>query len=105
MQAFAWMVLTSLKSPDEVNAQRWVPAAPQWHNYPDVFDKDHPDPHRRRVDFARFYWNSLFVAAWVTFLQVFTSSMAAFSFSRLAWRGRDTVFFMYLGTPGAKART
>lgn len=95
---FAWMVLTSLKSPEEINAQHWVPAAFQWHNYLDVFDKDHPDPHQRGVAFARFYWNSLFVAAWVTFLQVLTSSMAAFSFSRLAWRGRDSVFLVYLST-------
>src|SRR5918993_1268941 len=95
---FAWMVLTSLKSPDEVNAPRWVPSAFQWHNYLDVFDTDNSDPHRRGVDFARFYWNSLFVAAWVTFLQVLTSAMAAFSFSRLDWRGRDAVFLMYLST-------
>jgi ABC-type glycerol-3-phosphate transport system permease component len=38
------------------------------------------------------------VACWVTFLQVFTSSLAAFSFSRLKWRGRDRVFMLYLGT-------
>jgi multiple sugar transport system permease protein len=95
---FAWMVLTSLKSPEEVNAPQWVPAAFQWHNYGDVFDTGNPDPHRRGVDFARFYWNSLFVAGWVTFLQVLTSAMAAFSFSRIDWRGRDSVFLMYLST-------
>jgi len=95
---FAWMVLTSLKSPDEVNAPHWVPAAFEWHNYLDVFDTDNPDPHRRGVDFARFYWNSLFVAGWVTFLQVLTSAMAAFSFARIDWRGRDAVFLMYLST-------
>jgi multiple sugar transport system permease protein len=50
------------------------------------------------IPFARFYWNSLFVAAWVTFLQVITSSLAAFSFSRLQWPGRDKVFLLYLST-------
>jgi ABC-type glycerol-3-phosphate transport system permease component len=95
---FAWMALTSLKSPDEVNAPQWVPASFQWHNYLDVFDTHNPDPQRRGVDFARYYWNSLFVAAWVTFLQVLTSAMAAFSFSRIQWRGRDAVFLMYLST-------
>lgn len=50
------------------------------------------------VPFQRFYWNSLFVASWVTFLQVLTSSLAAFSFSRLVWRGRETVFMLYLAT-------
>ena len=38
------------------------------------------------------------MASFVTFLQVFTSSLAAFSFSRLRWPGRDQVFLLYLGT-------
>ena len=50
------------------------------------------------VPFGRFYWNSLFVACWVTFLQVLTSSLAAFAFSRLKWRGREKVFMLYLAT-------
>ncbi len=50
------------------------------------------------VSFGRFYWNSLFIACWVTFLQVMTSSLAAFSFARLNWRGRDKIFMLYLAT-------
>ncbi|BAM04698.1 putative ABC transporter permease protein [Phycisphaera mikurensis NBRC 102666] len=65
------------------------PTAFRWHNYLQVF---------RDIPFGRFYMNSLFVAAWVTFLQLFTSSMAAFSFSRLRWKGRDQVFLLYLAT-------
>jgi ABC-type glycerol-3-phosphate transport system permease component len=38
------------------------------------------------------------VAAWVTFLTVLTSAMAAYAFSRLRWSGRDTVFKLYLAT-------
>ena len=95
---FTWMVLTSFKPAGEVNELDWIPSVFQWHNYADVFDKDNPDPQRRGVDFLRFYWNSLYVAAWVTFLQVTTSAMAAFSFSRLQWTGRDKVFLMYLST-------
>ena len=34
----------------------------------------------------------------MTFLQVFTSSLAAFSVARLQWPGRDRVFLLYLGT-------
>ena len=34
----------------------------------------------------------------MTFLQVFTSFLAAFSFARLQWPGRDRVFLLYLGT-------
>ncbi len=48
--------------------------------------------------FVRYYFNSLFIAGWVTLLQCLTSTMAAFAFSRLRWRGRDKVFLMYLAT-------
>jgi ABC-type glycerol-3-phosphate transport system permease component len=58
-------------------------------NYVKVFEQ---------IPFARYYFNSLFVAAWVTFLQCLTSSMAGYAFSRLRWRGRDTVFRLYLAT-------
>ena len=61
----------------------------QWENFLQVFVE---------IPFARYYWNSIFVAAWVTFLQVFTSSLAAFSFARLKWPGRDKVFLIYLST-------
>jgi ABC-type glycerol-3-phosphate transport system permease component len=86
---FLWMVLTSLKSPAEVSLESWFPEKCIWTNYIQIF---------REIPFARFYWNSLFVASWATFLQVVTSSMAAFSFSRLKWAGRDKVFLMYLCT-------
>jgi ABC-type glycerol-3-phosphate transport system permease component len=95
---FVWMLLTSLKTMEEVGADSWMPSVLQWHNYGDVFDYDNPDLNRRGIQFTRFYWNSLFVAAWVTFLQVLTSAMAAFSFSRLKWPGRDKVFLLYLCT-------
>jgi multiple sugar transport system permease protein len=104
---FLWMVLTSFKPLSEVGLESWLPTSvetttvagiPVPRNYVDVFDYENPDPNRRGIQFARFYWNSIIVAAWVTFLQVVTSSMAAFAFSRLHWPGRDRVFLMYLGT-------
>ncbi len=95
---FVWMVLTSLKPLAEVSSQSWSPSVLQWHNYVDVGDYDNPDLNRRGVQFVRFYWNSIFVSAWLTFLQVLTSAMAAFSFSRLKWPGRDKVFLLYLAT-------
>lgn len=50
------------------------------------------------VPFGRFYLNSIFVAAWITFLQVLTSALAAFAFSRIKWKGRDKLFLLYLAT-------
>ncbi len=86
---FVWMVLTSLKTLPEVAEESWLPQDWQWRNYPAVF---------HTIPFLRFLWNSLLIAGWVTFLQVTTSALAAFSFSRLRWRLRDRVFVLYLGT-------
>jgi ABC-type glycerol-3-phosphate transport system permease component len=88
---FTWMILTSLKTLEEVGLANWIPEMFQWKNYADVFSME-------GILFSRWYLNSIFVASWVTFLQVFTSSLAAFSFSRLQWKGRDKVFMMYLAT-------
>ncbi|HPD15927.1 MAG TPA: carbohydrate ABC transporter permease [Planctomycetota bacterium] len=86
---FLWMVLASFKPLAEVEQlnpfpTKWLPS-----NYPKVFEQ---------IPFGRYYFNSLFVAAWVTFLQCLTSSMAAYAFARLRWRGRDHVFRLYLAT-------
>ena len=64
-------------------------------NFNDVFS---------RVDFARFYFNTIFLACYVTLGLVFTSSLAAYSFARLEFPGRDKLFMAYLATmmiPGA----
>jgi ABC-type glycerol-3-phosphate transport system permease component len=104
---FVWMLLTSLKPLSEVASTDWIPSSvdtvqttgvPVPRNYVDVFDYNNPDINHRGIQFARFYWNSIFVAAWATFLQVLTSAMAAFSFARLKWPGRDRVFLLYLST-------
>lgn len=86
---FIWMVLTSFKTLTESADPEWMPGAWRWGNYPEVF---------KVIPFFRFMANSLVVAGWVTLIQVLTSALAAYSFSRLEWPGRDRVFFLYLGT-------
>jgi ABC-type glycerol-3-phosphate transport system permease component len=86
---FLWMLLTSFKTLLEAADPGWMPSSLQWQNYPEVF---------RVIPFLRFSLNSFMVAGWVTVLQVFTSALAAYSFARLEWPGRDKVFFLYLGT-------
>jgi ABC-type glycerol-3-phosphate transport system permease component len=95
MLPFVWMVLASLKTLGDIDRNQLLGSP--WHaeNYANVF-RD-PDV-ARKVSFARYYFNSLFVAAWVTFLTCLTSAMAAFAFARLRWRGRDLVFLLYLAT-------
>ncbi|MDH7569292.1 MAG: carbohydrate ABC transporter permease [Armatimonadota bacterium] len=86
---FTWMVFASLKPLAEVENGRWLPQVWKPGNYPEVF---------RQIPFARYYFNSVFIAGWVTIAQVFTSSLAAFAFSRIPWPGRDKVFLAYLAT-------
>jgi ABC-type glycerol-3-phosphate transport system permease component len=86
---FLWMVLASFKPLAEVEQLNPFPTV--WHpeNYIAVF---------KQVPFARYYFNSVFVASWVTFLTCLTSAMAAFAFARMRWPGRDKVFQLYLAT-------
>lgn len=98
---FLWMLTTSLKDPSQVFAadkpwwQEWIPTDFKWKNYTLAW---------KVVPFARFYLNSIFVSICVTIGQVATSAMAAYSFARLNFPGRDRLFFGYLATmmvPGA----
>ena len=99
MLPFVWMVLTSLKTLGEVGLDSWIPRSPQWENYAEVFRQGgNSAAGSTQIPFGLFYWNSIFVATWVTFLQVLTSAMAAFAFTRLSWPGRDKVFLLYLST-------
>jgi len=48
--------------------------------------------------FGRYYVNSIAVAVSVTTLQILISSLAAFAFARLRFRGREAIFLFYLAT-------
>ncbi len=52
----------------------------------------------RVVPFGRYYFNSIFVTVTVTIGRVLISSLAAFAFARLRFRGRETIFLFYLAT-------
>lgn len=97
---FLWMLGASFKPNPEIERIALLPEEAQPENFAVVL-RLAPDARSGRLldfDFPRWYFNSFFIAAWVTSLQVMTSAMAAFAFSRLEWRGRDTVFLLYLGT-------
>jgi ABC-type glycerol-3-phosphate transport system permease component len=112
MLPFAWMLLASFKTNTEIEGANLWPEKFRlvWNWDLGEMLRDHWNRFRTadenyvavfkapRVSFGRYYFNSLFVAAWVTFLTCFSSSLAAYAFSRLRWRGRDTVFLLYLGT-------
>lgn len=97
---FVWMVSASFKPRAEVENAQIVARYPTTVNYPIVLNEA-PDPgtHKKLdLKFGRWYYNSLLIAVGTTLLQVLTSAMAAYAFSRLQWRGRDKVFLLYLAT-------
>ena len=94
---FIWMISTAFKTQQEATLFKiqWLPWPIRWANFADVF---------RTVQFGRFYINSVFLASYATIGLMFTSSLAAYSFARLDFPGRDKLFLAYLGTmmiPGA----
>lgn len=88
---FLWMVLTSFKELGDILTYppNWWPATFVLDNYTGAF---------QAAPFGRYYGNSIFVAVAVTVGQLITCSMAAYAFARLQFRGRDVLFYLFLGT-------
>jgi multiple sugar transport system permease protein len=51
-----------------------------------------------KYNFGMYYWNSIKVTIAATVLQVFVSTLGAYGFSKVNWKGRDQVFMLYLAT-------
>lgn len=88
---FLWMVLGSVKSKSELFAMpiKWFPETAMWNNYKQVITK---------VPFFQFYFNTAKVAVISTIGQVLTCALSAYAFSKLEFKGRDTLFVLYLAT-------
>jgi multiple sugar transport system permease protein len=88
---FVWMVSTSLMTDLEVYQfpPRLFPQAPQWDNYAGALT---------RLPFGRYFLNTILVTGASVVGQLVTCSMAAYAFARLDFKGRDTLFGVYLAT-------
>ena len=88
---FVWMVSTSFKSLDQVFTYPpvWIPNPFVWENYPEAFTS---------VPFALWFVNSFKISAAVTLGQLFTCSLAGFTFARMRFPGREALFLLYLAT-------
>jgi multiple sugar transport system permease protein len=86
-----WMVLTSLKSNPQALAVPpvWIPHPFLWSNYPDVISA---------VTFPRFVLNTLMYAGSTIVGVCISSSLVAYGFSRIRWRGRDFLFKLMVST-------
>lgn len=86
-----WMALTSLKTNPQALADPPVriPHPFVWSNYPNVIST---------VSFPRFVLNTLMYAASTIVGVCISSSLVAYGFSRIRWKGRDFVFKVMVST-------
>lgn len=88
---FVFMVSTSVKTLEGATQFpiKWIPATLNWRNFIEVFEI---------IPMARFMLNTLVVASVVTVGSLTLSSLAAYAFARLEFKGRNQLFFLYLAT-------
>ena len=90
LSPFYWMVLTSVKSYGAYNAEH-VPAfftlSPTLQNYVDAFTT---------VPLMGYLLNTLIFAVATTAIMVVVSTLAAYAFARLEFRGKNLLFTLFL---------
>lgn len=88
---FLWMLSTSFKTNNEVFTVpiQWIPKSFHPENYSIIWS---------RIPLATFFKNTAFLSIVITLIQLFTSSFAAYGFSKMHFKGRDILFVAYIGT-------
>jgi len=86
----AWMVMTSIQTPDE--ARKFPPVLPSgihWQNYTNAIDA---------APFGRFFLNSALVTGATVLGNLVLCSLAGYAFARFRFFGRDILFVVLLAT-------
>ena len=88
---FMWMVSTSLKTDQDVFTwpPRLVPQPVRFQNYVDAWNS---------APYARFFFNSAFIALAVTLANLFFSSLAGYAFAKYQFPGKQWIFIALLAT-------
>lgn len=88
-----WMLSASLKTPVNVLNYpiEWIPKDIQWENYARIWTN-------KQMPFTRVYLNSILVAFFSLLGQLTFSSMAAFAFAKLDFKGKNLVFMVLLAS-------
>lgn len=88
---FIWTLSSSFKNNNEIFSYpiKWIPEVFRWSNYEEVWS---------RIPFLTYYVNTIKLSVIVTVGQIITCSLAAYSFSKLHYPGRDKIFLCYLAT-------
>lgn len=87
----AWLVLTSLKTPEQIAAApySWWPTPVRWQNYGDAL---------RTFPFMRYLANTLLLCLGNVAGTLISCSLVAYAFARLRWPGRDMLFAVLIAT-------
>jgi multiple sugar transport system permease protein len=90
---FVWMLSTSLKPLDKTMAfpPQLLPHPPVWHNYVDAIRSD-------KIDFPLYTRNTLIIAVLTVLGTVMSSSVAAYGFAKIRFKGRGVLFAVMLST-------
>ncbi|MEZ4707061.1 MAG: carbohydrate ABC transporter permease [Caldilineaceae bacterium] len=89
---FYWMLSSAVKNDSQVYTVPpvWFPTPQLWNNFWDAWNSE---------NFNLFTYNTVVrYAIPATFGTVISSALVAYSFSRIRWWGRDTVFALVLAT-------
>lgn len=86
---FVWMLLTALKSDQQLFSNQWIPNPPVWSNFSRALEY---------IPFWKYTLNTLYICALSVAGAVFSSVLPAYGFARLRWPGRDLLFFIVLAT-------
>ncbi|MBE7678917.1 MULTISPECIES: carbohydrate ABC transporter permease [Paenibacillus] len=87
---FLWMISTSLKTPAEVFKYpiEWIPSNLTWEHHQKVWSG--------AKSFGTYYLNSLKISIIGMVGATFLSAFAAYGFARIDFKGRNTLFLLYL---------
>jgi multiple sugar transport system permease protein len=88
---FVWMLSASFQLNKDIFVIpfHWIPEAFRWENYVDIWT---------RIPLLQFTLNTVKLTVIVTFLQILTSSFAAYAFAKLQFKGRNVLFLAYVAT-------
>lgn len=84
-----WMTLASFKKVSEVFSENWLPTVWQWKNYVTVWTNE-------QVYLPRVFFNTLFIVVLGTGGQLIVSSLAAYGFAKIDFKGRAAIFTLFL---------
>lgn len=84
-----WMFFASFKKASEVFSSNWLPTVWQWKNYVTVWTDE-------IVYIPRVFLNTLIVVLFGTGGQLIVSSLAAYGFAKIDFKGRAAIFTLFL---------